>query len=250
MLSSMTTGLSSSPSCSTPPPPALSADAFQRGALRAEVLPRLQALRAGAAAGIARSAELLAQDDALLHELARGLRGPEGLRWEALAQAPAPLRRRAVQALVHDARGGALELSAAQIDAALGLDRPGAAVNLPGGWWLVRDGDVLRCLPPHPQALRGVAGRYGLWGFAAQGEVTLRPPRPGERAQGERLSRWMARARIPAALRPYVPVVERAGRSWIPGRPPPDPAPDGVQVRLWCTPGACWPGGGPFEATI
>lgn len=222
----------------------------QRAALRREVMPQLERLRAGAAGGLARSAALLAQDDALLVEMAAPLRAEDGVIWAALAAAPAPLARRAVLGLVLDSGGAEALPSAVQLDAALALGRDGAGVNIPGGWSLVRDGERLRCLPPRPAPVQGQQGRYGLWCFEAQGPVLLRPPQAGERLGGVRVGRWMAQARISRGLRAYQPVVQRGDRAWIVGAVPLDPSPDGVHVRVWRASGASWPGGGPYEATI
>lgn len=114
-----------------------------RGAIRHRVLPELEAIRRGAARGIVRSSGWLAQDDALLQELAAGLLDGDGARLAALQSAPAPLARRAVLQLVRRAAGGLGNVEARHVDALLA----GRGVQLPGGWSLCIDDGVVRCVP-------------------------------------------------------------------------------------------------------
>ena len=114
-----------------------------RGALRHQVLPALEGLRPGATRGLARSAAHLAEDDRYLSALAAELFDGAGLSMKRLREAPPPLRRRAVQLLVSRSRGHG-ELSAAHIDAVLGLTRGGSSVQIPGGYSVtLRSGRVI-----------------------------------------------------------------------------------------------------------
>jgi len=114
-----------------------------RGALRHRVLPELEDIRRGAARGIVRSSGWLAQDDALLQELAAGLLDGDSARLTDLQAAPAPLARRAVLQLVRGAAGGLGNAEARHVDALLA----GRAVQLPGGWSLCIDDGIVRCRP-------------------------------------------------------------------------------------------------------
>jgi tRNA(Ile)-lysidine synthase len=181
-----------------------------RGALRHSVLPRLEEIRPGAATGLARSSQLLAADDRLLQALAEPLCGPEGIKLAAWRGEPEPLRRRAVLALCPS-------ITAKQIDAVLGLERPGAWVEVSGAWRLAHDGTSMRLLPPPPGPATLTQGEWGLWRVQASEPVALRSPRPGEDAGGTPLRERLRAAGIGPALRRYHPVVERGGRRWVPG---------------------------------
>lgn len=222
-----------------------------RGALRREVLPALEALRAGAAAGLARSAALLAEDDALLYTLTAPLFTDDGgLSHPRLLAAPPPIQRRALLRLMESARGeGALELSARHIDAALGLDHPGASLTLPGGDVLALDDDTLRCLPPAPSPAEGAVFIWGLWRVEAEVPVRARSPEPGEQLGGQDLAERLRAAGVSRIFRRYHPVIERGGQRWVPGLAR-TPSSLGVRVRCERPAGPSVPGGGPFEATI
>ncbi|MBX2797972.1 MAG: tRNA lysidine(34) synthetase TilS [Myxococcales bacterium] len=103
---------------------------FLRNRIRNEVLPLLERIRAGSEASIARSARVVASDDALLMQLAddaaASLRtGSIGTDW--ISTTPEPLVRRKLLALD-------TSLTAAQIDAALRAAHRGHGdVHLPGG---------------------------------------------------------------------------------------------------------------------
>jgi len=227
-----------------------------RGLLRREVLPLLEVARPGAGAGIARASASLAEDEALLRELAAPLLAADGVDLPRWAGAPAPLRRRAVLALAAATRGDAAPPTAAQIDAALALTTAGRAVVLAGGWRLVAGERRLRCLPPPPAPAVVSDGPWGIWCLTASAPVQVRPPRPGERLGEARLSERLRAAGVPAALRAYHPVVERDGRIWVPGvwrvgtghigdRPP-----AGVKVVASRTASASWAGGGPYAQAL
>ena len=218
-----------------------------RGALRHRVLPVLEALRPGAAAAAARSAGLLAEDEALLRAMAAELLVEDGLerrRWEA---APPPLRRRALLALVAASQGGAGGIHAAQIEAALRMER--GALTLPGGWRLAADPDRLRCLPPPPEPARLQRGRWGLWQIEAAAPVSLRAPRPGERLGGRPLAEALRAAGVPPSLRPYHPVIGAGGTIWVPGVSHRRGA-GSLAVSAHRPPGPSWPGGGPYRQEL
>ncbi len=188
-----------------------------RGALRYTVLPALEAVRPGAAACVARSAALLAEDEALLRSLAGALLAADGVDLARFREAPDPLRRRALLGLVLRTRGERDGIASAQIQAALGLTRPGAALDLPGGWRLAADAARLRCLPPPPGPARLEVGTWGLWEISSSEVVTVRPPRQGERIGGRRLVDRLRAAGVPPSLRPYQPVIELTDALWVPG---------------------------------
>lgn len=222
-----------------------------RGALRHQVLPALEAIRAGAALGLARSAALLAEDDALLNSLAEPLFTEDGgVSCVRLNAAPPPLQRRALLRLMESARGeGAAELSARHLDAALLLDHPGAVLTLPGGYTLARDDDTLRCLPPAPSPAEGAVFIWGLWRVEADAPVRARSPEPGEQLGGQDLTERLRAAGVSRIFRRYHPVIERGGQRWVPGLSPSSSS-RGVRVRCERPAGPSVPGGGPFEATI
>ncbi|MCP4804885.1 MAG: tRNA lysidine(34) synthetase TilS [Proteobacteria bacterium] len=111
-----------------------------RGAIRTDILPALEALRPSATRGLARSATHLAQDDALLEELAQELVG-DGVRLDG----PAPLVRRALLAHIRATRGHG-ETHSRALDAAQVLVE-GAGVDIGGGWRLERRRGRVRCVP-------------------------------------------------------------------------------------------------------
>ena len=112
-------------------------DAGTRGRVRA-LLPELEAIRPGATRGLARSATHLAQDDALLDELARPY-GGDGVRTDG----PVPLVRRALLDHVRRVRGHG-EIHSRAVDAAVALVE-GAGVDIGDGWRLVRRAGRVRC---------------------------------------------------------------------------------------------------------
>ncbi len=215
-----------------------------RGALRHRVLPGLEEVRQGAAEGLARSARLLAQDDALLQELARPLWGAEGVEVTAWRMASTPLRRRAVLALAPFA-------TARQVDDVLSLVRPGSWVAVEGGRRVALDGGTLRLLPPPPTPQELTTGSWGLWRVASDCPVGLRPPDRGEDAGGTPLRERLRAAGVGPALRPYHPVIELAGRRWVPGvwleagRPG-----GGSRVEVVRPATTSVPAGGPFHVEL
>jgi tRNA(Ile)-lysidine synthase len=215
-----------------------------RGALRQDVLPALERVRPGAALALARSARLLAEDDALLQALAAPLVGTDGVEvapWRAAAGA---LRRRALLAL-------APSLTARQIDDVLALTRPGSWVETTGASRLALDGAWLRLLPPPPEPTELRSGDWGLWQVAADVPVQVRSPKPGEDAGGTPLRERLRQAGVGPALRPYHPVVVREGRRWVPGvwREQGTGHPT-VRVVIRRPAAVSVPAGGPFEAAL
>lgn len=116
---------------------------FLRNALRLEVLPRLEAARPGAAEALARSAALLADDDAWLDALvdAEPLAAPSARGFVAswVAEAPAGLVARALRRVDPG-------LGAAQVQALRAFARKGSGVVeiTREAAWIVRDGWVGR----------------------------------------------------------------------------------------------------------
>lgn len=112
---------------------------FLRNRVRAEVLPLLDAVRPGAIAALARSAEIVAKDDEWLSSLA-----VDGPPWPLafVREGPEPLVRRS---LLRGVDG----LEAGSIDAVIAAARRGqGGTEVPGGWIGV-DGDwvVFICVP-------------------------------------------------------------------------------------------------------
>lgn len=102
-----------------------------RVAVRQELLPRMEALRVGSVAALARSASLAREDDDLLRALAAEL----PLRASVLGSAPRPLARRRLEALMGPVGTGVLE--AALMCVARGSGR----VAVDAGRALVVEGD-------------------------------------------------------------------------------------------------------------
>jgi tRNA(Ile)-lysidine synthase len=113
----------------------------ERGRLRA-LWPELEALRPGSRGAMARSARLLAADDALLEQLAAAegarLARPDGLDAGGLAALPLPLGLRLLRGLAPDAHAEALERALA------GGLREGAWLDAGQGAGLEVRGGVLR----------------------------------------------------------------------------------------------------------
>jgi tRNA(Ile)-lysidine synthase len=188
-----------------------------RGRIRHELLPLMRELREGASKSILRSAQHLLEDDQLLRAQAEVLLTQDGLAlhdWEA---APAPIRRRAVLALVRAARGEATDLGAAQLDQTESLSQPGSWVALSDGWRLVRDSSHMRCLPRSPTAHSLMEGAWGIWQIQASETVLVRPIEPGEEGEGTALRERLRAAGVGAGLRPFHPVIVLRGRRWLPG---------------------------------
>ncbi|MEE2751849.1 MAG: tRNA lysidine(34) synthetase TilS [Myxococcota bacterium] len=188
-----------------------------RGVIRHKVLPVLTEVRAGAVGAMARSAELVAEDDRYLQELAAPLLAEDGIVLEAWQNAASPLRRRSVQQLVRLARGQSKDLSAVQLDALEKMQRAGSWIPLPGGWRLVRDTERIRCLPDPPAPACIEDGLWGIWRIRCDQPVETRSILPGERLDGTPLRERLRVAGISPGLRPYHPVVVVGERRWLPG---------------------------------
>jgi tRNA(Ile)-lysidine synthetase-like protein len=126
----------------------------ERGRIRA-AMPVLDDLRAGAAAGLARSARLIARDDAFLDELTeaawRKAAQSSGLSVDAWRGEPPAIQLRLLLRLVHEVPHG-VAVRADQLERLLGHDLPGgASFELPGGWAIeVRSGCLVLRPPPEP----------------------------------------------------------------------------------------------------
>ena len=123
--------------------------AFRRNRVRHELLPLLDDVaRRDVVAVVARQAELLRDDAALLGALAGAL-DPSDAR--ALALAPVALARRAVRAWLRTACGGPEQHppDAASVDRVLAVARGEAvACEVSGGWRVARTRNRLRTEPP------------------------------------------------------------------------------------------------------
>ncbi len=215
-----------------------------RGALRHRVLPELEAIRPGAAVAIARSARLLADDDALLQQLGTALLSPDGVAIGPVRHGAGPLIRRALLTL-------APGLTARQIDDALALSRPGSWVETAGAWRLALDGATLRHLPPPPAPAMVQAGPWGQWRLAAPVPVLVRGPQAAEDAGGTALRERLRAAGVGPALRPYQPVIVHRGRRWVPGVwLEPGTEQGSVRVQMTRPAAPSVPAGGPFEAAL
>lgn len=214
-----------------------------RNRLRLDVMPALYRENPAAADAALATAGLLREDEALLEDLAHSLlrtaEAAGGWQVAPLAEAPRPLRLRALRQLLEDA--GARELSLRHLEAAERLltAGPSSSLNLPGvilrrqydllctavkpavsplepallplgGVLPLPDGWTLRCDGPHPH----VPGP-GLH------LVLDTPPLVRSRRSGDRLHRsggtktvraLLIDKKIPAALRDAIPVLEVDGR--------------------------------------
>jgi tRNA(Ile)-lysidine synthetase-like protein len=173
----------------------------------AEELDRLEELRPGARSGLARSARLLAQDEAWLQSEAIEKLDDEGL---PVADLPEPLWRRAVLELIRRQRGDVRDVDAATLDRARAL-RLGKRTPIPLGGWLVRDATHWRCLPEPPEPTVMKSGIWGIWRVQASEPVSVRAPRHGEELDGYGIFELLRHAGIPASLRAYHPVIELVG---------------------------------------
>jgi tRNA(Ile)-lysidine synthase len=127
--------------------------AFRRNRVRHELLPQLDDVaQRDVVPVLARQADLLRDDAALLDELAAAL-DPSDAR--ALAGAPVALARRAVRRWLRRACGGAEQHppDAAGVDRVLAVARGEAvACEVGGGWRVARTHNRLRVDPPVPPA--------------------------------------------------------------------------------------------------
>jgi tRNA(Ile)-lysidine synthase len=205
--------------------------ARDRAWLRHQVLPRLEARRAGAGARLARFGHLQREQAAFLADEARRRFGTGPLARGALAAAPVALRREALVQLVRSAGGEAdrvhLDALVAALDAGVVTRR-----DLPGGVRvrLLPDRvDVVASGPPPPADGEGVAVRRpeelprGLpAALLERGTWRLRAPRAGDRirtAGGERkVADVLSDAKVPREERGELRVLASDGEVvWIEG---------------------------------
>jgi len=222
-----------------------------RGRIRHELLPLMQSMRQGAPKAIVRSAQHLAEDDAVLCAQAEVLMGPNGLILEAFGAAPAPLQRRAVLALVRAEMGSAMDLTAAHLDQVAALSKSGSWVGIVKNWRIVRDGSFLRCLPPIPLEKNFLEGQWGLWKITASSPVTVRSILPGETGGGTPLRERLRSQGVSSALRLAHPLVELDGRRWLPGVWL-ESREEALGVTVLCErpPRPSLPAGGPYSAAL
>jgi tRNA(Ile)-lysidine synthase len=205
--------------------------ARDRAWLRQQVLPRLEARRAGAGARLARFGHLQREQAAFLAEEARRRFGTGPLARGALAAAPVALRREALVQLVRSAGG---EADRVHLDALVAALDAGAVTrrDLPGGVRvrLLPDRvDVVPSGPPLPADGEGVAVRRpeelprGLpAALLERGPWRLRAPRPGDRIRlpgGERkVADVLSDAKVPREQRGELQVLAADGEVvWIEG---------------------------------
>jgi len=129
--------------------PANESRAYARTRVREDLVPALRAVHPAAEANVLRTAAILAEEGAVLDELAGGLLdGEPGGRTVPLARlraAPRALRRLAVQALADEARGAPAPGVARRADEICALAGEGrAALDLPSGVRAVAERGVLR----------------------------------------------------------------------------------------------------------
>ena len=203
-------------------------DAFLRNRLRHHVMPLLRQENPSIAAGLSAAAQRLRQDAALLDELSEGL-DPTDV--NALREAPAPLRRRAIEGLLR--QNGFPEPCAdhiRQAEQVVFSRKPSARVTL-GGVTLRRSYDRLRVerekiiLPtrtlPHDGLTAlpeiGLAVRTatvpepGEWTVCPQGELVVRSRREGDAlttgSGTKSLKKRFIDRKIPQWERAAVPVI-------------------------------------------
>ncbi len=217
-----------------------------RNRVRREVIPVLSRLDAGLERALARAADLRRDDERALERRARGALPEAGARAEVrrLRAEPLAVRRRAVRRLWRAARGRRAGLSAAHVEAVLGLlgrGRPGR-VTLP-------DGLEARCAygaleirrrqpaaaPPAELAVPApgvypVPGRAlrlaveAAPGAAVDWPLRLGPRRPGDRFRppgapgSKKLKAWLIDRKVPREARDGLLVLaDRSGRVlWLP----------------------------------
>jgi tRNA(Ile)-lysidine synthase len=223
---------------------------------------------------LARAAGLLAEEDDLLSELAEALwtrvarpdAGAVLLDREALRSAPRALARRAVRRALEET-GGLRGVGHGHVEKSLALaaGASGRRLPLPGGREaFVRFGEIrigARELAAGPFLIElPVPGRVDLPGgrtvlarpaqgpasagknsavvAAPEGPLVVRSRRAGDRVRAGHgdvsLKRYLIDRRVPADLRPRLPLVAAGHRVvWVPGQPAPPAAPgEGRFVRL------------------
>lgn len=224
--------------------------AFARARVRGGLVPALAAVHPAAERHVAAFAELLRDEAELLAPMVdaawRRAHVAGGLRVDALAAEPAPMRRLLVRRLFDRAGLPGEAMGAESLARALALLDGGRRTELPGGAAAVLERGRLavawpRPVAPDPAPLavpgRAVFGRLAVSAregcapapgprrvaVRADGPFTVRAPQPGDRlplAGGGRsaVGRLLAAAGVPARLRPEVPVVAAGERVvWVAG---------------------------------
>ena len=212
---------------------------YLRNRLRAEVVPRLEALAPHAERALARAADLLRSDERALDRRARPLLDGATASLRALLDEPPAVRRRAVRRLWRRAAGSARGLGAGHVEAVLRLLRrrgPGR-VALPRGLEArVAGGRLEVRRPPVPAAAPPLSeiARPGLYRLPGHGMLEVRAPpegaiawplrvrgrRAGDRFRPEggrgskKLKAWLIDRKVPREERDALVVVADAA-GWV-----------------------------------
>jgi tRNA(Ile)-lysidine synthase len=214
---------------------------YLRNRIRGSLLPVMEALAPGVERRLARSADLLRDDDHALERIAARVtpKGATGVARSALVGLPLAVSRRVVRRLWHAASGSRRDLGAEHVDAVVRLAGSASVgrVSLPHGLVAEVGRDLLELGVPElavavPSAMPiSGPGAYALPGRAAVVEVAwdsaepapwpleLRTRRPGDRFRsehgraGRKLKRWLIDRKVPRARRSSLWVVaDQKGR--------------------------------------
>ena len=140
---------------------------YARNRLRLDLWPQLEEIHSGAADHIAHTAELLRRENQFLDQLAARYLPRTGteISCAALHQAPPVLQNRMVRQLLERLPAGKKDVTAAHIEAVVGLCSHRGTVALPAGMMAVCDGTVLRLtvqkVPPEELRLHSGVNRWG-----------------------------------------------------------------------------------------
>jgi len=191
---------------------------YLRNALRRDVLPQLEQLVPGAAARLARTAELLRDEELLMQAQAETFlsrcNGGKELPLSALRAEPLALRRRIVRLWWSRATDGQMaerSLSAEQTEALVSLiEAPAASrCNLPAGW-IGQTGWTHLHLLELPKSTPSVGGKPLLKPTPIECSDVIRlAPYAGDKGDGRRCQA------IPAAMLPGLTVRSRQPGDWI-----------------------------------
>ncbi|MBK9313688.1 MAG: tRNA lysidine(34) synthetase TilS [Acidobacteria bacterium] len=162
-----------------------------RNRVRLELLPLLRSFNPRIDQTLAREAELMRDDADCLDAMAAGLLGESGnegrLQAEILVTAHPAIRRRALRLWLQQQGGGLRRVEAAHLHAIDGLlspDKSGRLVELPGGWIVEREFNMLvlrRAVPaaiPSPAAVLSeseplVFGDFMIWLYQGVNPETI-----------------------------------------------------------------------------